>query len=197
MSPSEHMKKRYARGNVPWDHADPPPEVLEFVPTLSPGRALDLGCGYGRASIFLARLGWEVDGVDFVPQAIEEAQRRTKAANVSVNFHIGDVTHLDFLTPGYTFALDVGCAHNLTHDELFAYAAEVRRLLAPGGFYMLTARLEPKTSPEQRGPRGIAEADLRAAFAEGFTVDWVQYGVDRPANGLGWKSGWFRFRRTA
>jgi len=190
------MKRRYASRNVPWDHADPPPEVLDFVPTLSPGRALDLGCGYGRASIFLARLGWQVDGVDFVPQAIAEARRRAEKAGVTVNFHVGDVTRLDFLTPEYTFALDVGCAHNLTAAELAAYAAEVRRLLAPGGYYMLTARIEPKQSPAEPGPRGITEAALRAAFAEGFALEWVKRGIDRPHGNVQWQSGWFRFRRA-
>ena len=190
------MKRRYASRNVPWDHADPPPEVLDFVPTLSPGRALDLGCGYGRASIFLARLGWQVDGVDFVPQAIAEARRRAEKAGVTVNFHVGDVTRLDFLTPGYTFALDVGCAHNLAAAELAAYAAEVRRLLAPGGYYMLTARIEPKQSPVEPGPRGITEAALRAAFAEGFALEWVKRGIDRPHGNVQWQSGWFRFRRA-
>jgi len=196
MASSEYMRNRYARGQVPWDHADPPPEVLDFVPTLPPARALDLGCGYGRASIFLARLGWDVDGVDFVPQAIEEARRRAAEAGVAVNFHVGDVTRLDFLAPGYTFALDVGCAHNLELADLTAYAAEVRRLLAPGGYYMLTARLSPKASPDAPGPRGIAEETLRAAFAEGFTLEWVQYGVDRPHDDVAWQSGWFRFQRN-
>jgi len=33
-----------------------------------------LGCGPGRASIYLARRGWQVDGVDFIPDAIELAR---------------------------------------------------------------------------------------------------------------------------
>ena len=42
-------------------------------------RILDLGCGPGRASIYLARLGWQVDGVDFVPQAIATARQRARS----------------------------------------------------------------------------------------------------------------------
>ncbi len=195
MTSSQHMRHRYARGNVPWDHTDPPPEVLEFVSGLTPGRALDLGCGYGRASIFLAQLGWQVDGVDFVPAAIAEAQRRAEKAGAPVTFHVGDVTRLNFLSPGYTFALDVGCAHNLSTTELHDYAAELRRLLAPGGYYMLTARLEPKKSPDEPGPRGIAEATLRAVFAEGFTLKKMVSGIDRPHKNVQWASGWFWFQR--
>ena len=65
---------RYRSGQTSWDHPEPPPEVMAFAATLSAGRALDLGCGSGRASIYLARRGWQVDGVDFIPDAIELAR---------------------------------------------------------------------------------------------------------------------------
>mgnify|MGYP003516116257 CR=1 FL=1 len=61
MSRYERFADRYASGELPWDQADPPPEVLAYVPTLPPGRALDLGCGLGRASLFIAGLGCSRD----------------------------------------------------------------------------------------------------------------------------------------
>ncbi len=48
-------------GQVPWDRALPPPEVIALAAELPPGRALDLGCGYGRASIYLAQHGCRCD----------------------------------------------------------------------------------------------------------------------------------------
>lgn len=76
MANLERLLELYQTGAVPWDQADPPPEVLTTAPSSPVGRALDLGRGLGRASLFMAGLGWQVDGVDFVPQAIAEATRR-------------------------------------------------------------------------------------------------------------------------
>ncbi|TEU17501.1 MAG: methyltransferase domain-containing protein, partial [Anaerolineales bacterium] len=58
---------RYLLGRPPWDTEVTPPEVVELIEGegLSPGRALDLGCGTGTNCIYLVRHGWEVVGVDF------------------------------------------------------------------------------------------------------------------------------------
>ena len=78
----------------PWDSGIVPPEVVDFICTHPPGRALDLGCGTGTSSLALAKAGWQVTGVDFVPRAIRIARAKAKAAGVSVDFRVGDVTRL-------------------------------------------------------------------------------------------------------
>lgn len=102
-------------GQVPWDRELPPPEVIALAAELPPGRALDLGCGYGRASIYLAQHGWMCDGVDFIPEAVAGARMRAATANVADRalFHTLPVTDLASLAPPYDLAVDVGCMHNL------------------------------------------------------------------------------------
>ena len=186
----------YQAGPVPWDQPDPPPEVLAFVPTLPVGRALDLGCGLGRAAMYLARLGWQVDGVDFIPQAIAEATARAGQAGLeNVRFHLSPVTRLDFLSGPYDFALDVGCAHGFSADELRAYHRELLRLLKPGGYYLLFAHLD-EADPEPDGRRWLAEADLRRLFGEGFALERVEYGQTQVGDQAPWRSAWFWFKRT-
>lgn len=52
-----------------------PNELLaELAPRLTPGRALDLGCGTGRDAVFLADLGWEVTAVDNLPEALDRGR---------------------------------------------------------------------------------------------------------------------------
>ena len=186
----------YQAGPVPWDQPDPPPEVLAFVPTLPVGRALDLGCGPGRAAKYLARLGWWVDGVDFIPQAIAEATVRARQAGLeNIHFHLGPVTQLDFLSGPYDFALDVGCAHGFNADELRAYHRELLRLLKPGGHFLLFAHLdEADPEPEARG--WLDEADLRRLFGEGFALERVEYGQTQVGDQAPWRSAWFWFRRA-
>ncbi|MEE2032741.1 class I SAM-dependent methyltransferase [Rhodococcus chondri] len=65
--------KRYASSELVWG-APPNPVVVEFTASLPHGRALDLGCGEGRHSLWLATRGWEVDGVDFSGAALDKAR---------------------------------------------------------------------------------------------------------------------------
>jgi len=82
--------------NPPWDTGITPPEVVEAIEgpeALRPGRALDLGCGTGTNSLYLARHGWNVVGVDLAVRAIRQARRKAEEeAGLTVEFHTADVT---------------------------------------------------------------------------------------------------------
>lgn len=196
MSHFDKLLESYQSGSVPWDQPDPPPEVLAFVPTLPVGRALDLGCGLGRASLFMARLGWQVNAIDFIPQAINEAMARAEQAGLSDNicFHLSQVNQLDFLTDQYDFALDVGCVHSFDLDELRSYHHELMRLLKPGAYYLLFARLnEAEPDPDTRS--WLDEAQLREILKDSFTLERVEYGQTQVDDQPPWPSAWFWFRR--
>lgn len=193
----ERLSNFYQSGSVPWDLPEPPPEVLATVPTLPIGRALDLGSGLGRAALFLGRLGWQVDGVDFIPQAIAEATARAEHAGLAdqVHFHLSPVTELDFLTPPYDYALDVGCAHSFSLDEMRVYHRQLLRLLRPGAVYMLFAHLADANAPlEER--RWMDENDLRTIFAEGFVITRLEHGTTQVGDQAPWRSAWFWFERV-
>jgi cyclopropane fatty-acyl-phospholipid synthase-like methyltransferase len=169
---------------------------MDTVSTLPAGRALDLGSGLGRASMFMARRGWQVDGVDFIPQAVEEATARAVQAGLDdkIHFHLGSVLDLGFLDGPYDFALDVGCAHSFDLADLRLYHAGLARLLKPGAIYLLFAHLqEENADPEAR--RWLEEANLRQVFAEGFVLDRVEHGQTQVGDQPPWRSAWFWFRR--
>lgn len=121
----------------PWDTGISPPELMEFINTHPPGRALDLGCGTGTNSITLAKHGWQVTGVDFVGRAIQAARRKAKQAGVMINFHRGDVIHMKGADGPFELVLDIGCLHSLTPQQKAVYIENLRRLLAPGGTFLL------------------------------------------------------------
>jgi len=195
MKKHERMEEIYESGSIPWDQTDPPPEVIGLAAKLPVGRALDLGCGYGRASIYLARLGWQADGVDFIAQAIDGAKLRADQAGVSerINFHQSPVTQLDFLHEPYDFALDVGCAHGLTKDELMTFHQELVRLLKPGAVFLLFAHLNEGTEEQS----WINENDLLLIFSEGFHLEKVKHGQTQVKDQDPWRSAWFWFRKVA
>ena len=198
MNPYQRMLQLYADGDLPWDDELPPPEVIAAVAALTPARALDLGCGYGRAARYLAERGWTVDAVDFVAVAIEEARRRAAHLAHAITFHLGSVTALDGFEPGYALAIDVGCGHALDADGLAAYHAQLRRLMAPGGLFLLYGRLR-KADDAGDHTAGFDEDALLALFADGFTLDRVEHGINHGANKTpesAWDSAWFWFVRT-
>lgn len=186
------LSDRYAAGEVPWDDPLPPPEVIDHVATLPAGRALDLGCGYGRASIYLAGRGWDVDGIDFIPEATAEAALRARLAGVYARFHIGQVTDLAFLAGPYDLAIDVGCCHNMVEDDLRTYRDQLQRLLRRSGSFLLFARIHGDEDEEVRGlESGVADK----LFANAFHLDRVEYGVTDVDGQPAWRSAWFWFRR--
>ena len=192
----ERLAERYASGEkVPWDDPLPPPEVVETVSALRAGRALDLGCGYGRASVYLAQLGWDVDGVDFVPDAIQIAATRSRAAKVDARFHVSPVTDLDFLAGSYDFALDVGCCHNMDEDNLTRYRDHLCRLLRPAGVFLVFARLREEGGEDDSGHRGIPRAMLERTFSRCLDLERVEVGRTDTPEQTSWLSAWFWFRR--
>ncbi len=194
MTIQERMTQFYQQGDLPWDQELPPPEVVEMVKSLPAGRALDLGCGVGRASRFMAARGWHVDAVDFVPQAIDMARERS-ADFPTITYHAASVTDLHFLHPPYDFAVDVGCGHALSGDMLTAYVDEVARLLKPDGLFLLYGRIQKSGEPNEFGPRGFVEEEALAVFERCFRLEKIERGVT-DVRGEVWSSAWFWWRRN-
>lgn len=167
----------------PWDTGISPPELMAFIQSHPPGRALDLGCGTGTNVITLAQHGWDAVGVDFARRAIRQARRKAQEAGVAARFLLADVSRPLPLEGPFDLILDMGCYHALPQDARPGYRANVRRLLAPGGTYMLYAFLA-----ENGGP-GIREEEL-AEFAP-LEVVARHYGTERGRR----PSGWFILRR--
>ena len=143
----------------PWESGIVPPEVEDFIHTHRAGRALDLGCGSGTSSIALARSGWDVTGIDFVPRAIRQARQKAQAAGVEAIFHLADVTHLGDLPIPYDLVLDIGCFHGLSPAGKSAYLKQLDHLLAPEGTWLLYGFFKPR---EAVGP-GLVPEDVQHA----------------------------------
>ncbi len=184
----------YRRGRTPWDTGISPPElvaVVEGEKALPPGKALDLGCGTGTNSIYLAQHGWEVSGVDFTARALERASQKAARAGVMVKFYRGDVTRLGDLPLRGPFDLlfDLGCFHSLAPQGHVAYAEGVAALSKPGALLLLYAFV-----PRKLGRRliGVTPDEMKAIFSPAFTCEQVDWGQDAPGTG----SAWYTFRRV-
>eukprot|EP01024_Parvocaulis_polyphysoides_P064963 TRINITY_DN7565_c0_g1_i1.p2 TRINITY_DN7565_c0_g1~~TRINITY_DN7565_c0_g1_i1.p2 ORF type:complete len:196 (-),score=41.63 TRINITY_DN7565_c0_g1_i1:1184-1771(-) len=86
----EKWEQMYQKSvDSPWTKPD---EVLQAeVNTLEKGVALDLGCGEGQESLWLASQGWKVVAVDFSPTAINTVQRLAKEKNLEITTVVEDI----------------------------------------------------------------------------------------------------------
>jgi SAM-dependent methyltransferase len=164
----------YRIGFTPWDGHPIGQSLRDLVEgegdtsALPAGSALDLGCGTGDSSIYLAEHGWKVTGVDFVPKALEKARAKVGAADASVNFVQADVTHLSQAGIGADFQLivDNGCLHNMSGGDRDAYVREVSAVAAPDARLLIVTFV-----PGGRfGVPGIDPAEMERRFAPG----WMQ-----------------------
>ncbi len=185
---------QYRFSRPPWDSGVTPPEVVAFVKTNPQrGRALDLGCGTGTNSIFLAQHGYHVVGVDFSSKAIATARQKATRAGLTIDFHVADVTRLDFLTEPFDFVLDIGCLHAIDPEGRARYATHLARLTRPGGVFMLYAfspAIEQKHLVQFRNV-GITPDQVQQLFASHFTLERLEPGTDRGERA----SAWYWFRR--
>ena len=130
-------KKAKSPKDLPWHRDEPDGFILEAVEARAkPGRALDLGCGSGVFSVWLAKQGYDVTGLDFVPRAIEMSKERAEAAGVQVNWVNTDL--LSWTAPGqFDLIVDSGCLHSLIGGDVYRYKEQSLRWLAPRGDYVL------------------------------------------------------------
>ena len=165
----------YRLGIKPWDQRVPPELValVEGPGALPPGRALDLGCGTGTQTIYLAAHGWAVTGVDFVGRALRAARRKAASAGVAPRFVQGDVSDLAALGigDGFTLLLDYGCFHGLSDAARDGYVAGVAAAAAPGATFLLLT-----FAPGRRGPapRGASGEEIVRRFGGAWEVEWAR-----------------------
>ncbi|MBN1310444.1 MAG: class I SAM-dependent methyltransferase [Anaerolineae bacterium] len=189
-----YFRISYLLGRTPWDTGITPPEITHLIEEekLPPGRALDLGCGTGTNAIYLARQGWQVVGIDYVPRPIRIARRKARQAGVAdrVKFSVNDVTQLyDTMSEErFDLAVDIGCGHSLTQEQMPSYADNLARLLRPGATFMLYMF---RPTPER--PTGLGPEAVKELFEPHFTLTWSNLGRDTSA-GAG--SAWYRFTRS-
>lgn len=138
---AEYWDRRYTHGDIGWTLAPHPLAVAELTvvardvpsgPAAARPRALDLGAGAGRHTLWLARRGWQVTAVDISAVALERIRRQTaKEPELEVTTVLAD---LDSYEPARnTFDLALITYVHIEPAQRAALLARASRALAPGG----------------------------------------------------------------
>lgn len=135
------------RGGAPWE-SGPRPVLVELCETgrIAPdhragNRAIDLGCGSGADSIFLAQQGFTVTGVDFSQVAIDKARLAAADADIEdgPNFVVDDLLALpDEQVPGpFDLLFDGGTIDDFPPAVRPRVADTVTRLASPDAVFVM------------------------------------------------------------
>lgn len=73
------------------NHSEPASFLVENIDLLPGGRALDIAMGNGRNAIYLAKMGFDVEGVDKSPEAMAQARAMAQSGGVSMKAEIADL----------------------------------------------------------------------------------------------------------
>lgn len=190
----------YRFGTPPWV-GDARSELVELVGSgaLAPGRAIDLGCGEGDNAIFLARRGFDVTAVDFAPAALAKARDKARAAGVTVDFVVDDLTRLDRVRGPFDVLVDYGAFDDLGRADRARYVAAVLPLTRPGSRFLLWCfefELRPlgrlATAVLPFGAVALAPGEIHRWFGDSFAIE--RYAG---ASGLStWPRGWAAYLMT-
>lgn len=123
--------------DLPWHEPEPPALLVAALDRREgASRALDVGCGAGTYSLYMAGRGYDVTGIDFMPQAIDMLRRRAADAGQQITAVQADIRTWSVDRP-FDVILDVGCLHSLPKPEREIYKQQLCRWLAPGGDFIL------------------------------------------------------------
>jgi SAM-dependent methyltransferase len=184
--------------DLPWSHEKPTLFLPQVCHERKPGRVLDIGCGAGTDSVFMARQGWAVTALDFVPKALEYTEQRAKEAGVKVTPVEADIT--EWQAPhGYDVVLDHGLLHNMDPVRHQAYRERLISAIGEDGDFILL-HWHPRFPGQpngKMGPRRVSRADIEAFFAPElqlrlFALEEFEDLPDMVGGGMSQAYYWFR-----
>jgi len=166
------FREMYEAGDTPWELHRPDCNLIEIVRDhgINPGAALDIGCGTGNNTIWLAQKGFAATGCDMTEIAINQAIAKAAAANVTCTF-----LRLDFLkdeVPGspFSFLFDRGCFHSFdSAEDRRHFAEKSASLLRKNGLWLSLVgnRDEVRNTP---GPPQRSALDIISAVEAFFEI---------------------------
>lgn len=182
----------YRRG-APWE-SGPRPELVTLVESgsVTPAnvgpRAIDIGCGIGADTVFLAKRGFDVVGFDLSSVAIDKARAAAADAGVMPEFVVADIFHLPIEGP-FDFLFDGGTIDDFPRSRRPRVVEIVNGLSRPGStlalwcFYGRDADM-PRlsfTGPSRWGAPGIEPGEMGDLFGRAWDISLVSGGEDRQA----------------
>jgi len=154
---------------APWEVGGAQPAMRRLLAAHPPsGPILDLGSATGDLAVYLATLGHEVLGVEFVRSAVERARHKASQLPPDIakrlRFEVADAARPSALGITFGAVTDSGFLHLLDTDETDSFIEDLGKALALGGrYYLHEFAVE---FPIENVPRAVTEQELTSRFNE-------------------------------
>lgn len=156
--PKDYFPKKYNSNPV---HS----EVLEAMESLSPGKALDLGCGQGRNALFLAQHGFEVTAVDQNELALEILQSIVEQEDLEMTVGLYDINSAN-LKQSYDLIVSTVVLMFLQADRIPAIIRNMQDQTNPGGYNLIVCAMDTEDYP--------CQVPFSFIFKEGELADYYK-----------------------
>ena len=160
---------RMALHDIPWNIEAPPAELVALVEggKVAPCKVVDLGCGAGNYSRYLAGKGFVVTGLDISTEAIRIAKSMVEAEILDCWFISADLSEdlpVDFPC-GFDFAFEWEVLHHILPDKREKYIRNVNSLLNSGARYLAVCFHENNLAFERSGKYFTTRLGTRLYFS--------------------------------
>ncbi|ROS27597.1 tellurite resistance methyltransferase TehB [Raoultella terrigena] len=141
-------------------------EVVHAATLMQPGKTLDLGCGNGRNSLYLAANGYDVTAWDKNPASIDNLESiRAQEGIDNLQSAIKDLNTLSF-DGEYDFILSTVVMMFLEPKTIPGLIANMQRCTKPGGYNLIVAAMDTEDYPCTVGfPFAFKPEELRSYYA--------------------------------
>ena len=147
-------------------------EVMAWPEVPRSGRLLEIGCGAGNHLVPLAPQ-FDLAGMDISPTAVEWANERAREAGVTADVRVGDVRDLPWDDASFDVVRDGHLLHCIIGDDRPTVLAEARRVLKPGGTFMVFTMCGDKGLPADQW-----DPATRLCMRGGVATRYVGYAED-------------------
>ena len=151
-----------------WELGRPRPILVEIIKKdlINKGKALDICCGAGTNSIYLAKNGFQVTAIDISSIALNYVLEKKKKENLMIDLIRSSFVNLSFCSEIFDFIFDMGCFHHVEIEDRIYFIKGVSRTLKKHSFYLLTC------FSEKNGPswNHFTENQLIKLFSPFFKI---------------------------
>lgn len=175
--PLDWYEDLYTSGEVPWDHGEPTPLLVDWLEerlagATGRGRAVVVGCAYGDDAELVAAHGFDTTAFDISPSAVHRARERHPAS--TVRYEQADLLDLPSAwRHAYDLVIECTTLQCLPPELHEQAAAGVASLCATGGTILVIARM-PSADDPPGPPWLLSEAEVRGVAVGGVVLTGLE-----------------------
>ncbi len=171
MKEKHEWEQRYEQKELPWDSGLPAHCLTELISSWPKfdGRVLEVGCGTGTNSVWMAGQGLHVIGVDIAAGAVRLARQRAAENGVECRFIEKDFLNDPPEEGAFAFLFDRGCFHGMDEEHRVLFARQAAACLERNGlWFSLIGNADQPSKGE--GPPRLSAGQICAAVEPYFEI---------------------------